>query len=244
MFINPILVAAAQEVLLPDIVSKYKRALGEVSAIRFLTSYRIKGTTYQQAEAIHFVLYKKAPNLIRYEIEHADREVVQIYDGQHGWQWSPHDPVLEVEPLSQQQIAFMQREAEFQSPLMSYHQLGKSLSYVGRISIRSNPYPVHHLRLTASDNAVIEEIFLDTRTYLEVKRRIDPGDGSPVLETVFEDYRKVKGFAIPFTVSNLLNDELISRTKLADIELNVGVLSFYFHTPKQGKKQSKAFMEQ
>lgn len=232
---SPILPAFAQDndTIVYDILRSYKRGLGDFIEVRNIRSFRVKGSTFQQEESYDFTLYKKSPNLMRYEIDHQAGDIVQIFDGKSGWQWLADEGASSLKELTGAQLEFLKKEALFDTPLMRYSKEGKELAFIGRKTIPSNLYPVYHLQLTSPDDEAVEDIYLDSRTYYEVRRVCRESKDAPAFETVFTDYRKVKGFPVPYDVSNYVDGEFLSSTKLDEVVINVGILSFYFDKPKK-----------
>ena len=112
----------------------------------------------------------------------------------------------------------------------------------------------YHLQKRENQIELIERISLDERSvlvlevieydseasryYLDLETahivRVDHlgADGELSIQTLYRDYREVEGFPFAFEIETRVNGETKSLAKVNSIEVNPGVLSFYFAKPK------------
>jgi hypothetical protein len=57
-------------------------------------------------------------------------------------------------------------------------------------------------------------------------------DGELSIQTLYRDYREVEGFPFAFEIDTRVDGETRSLAKVKNIDVNPGILSFYFTKPK------------
>ena len=86
---------------------------------------------------------------------------------------------------------------------------------------------------------VIEYDSEASRYYLDLETahivRVDHlgADGELSIQTLYRDYREVEGFPFAFEIETRVNGETKSLAKVNSIDVNPGILSFYFAKPKR-----------
>ncbi|MBC2595800.1 hypothetical protein H5P28_16155 [Ruficoccus amylovorans] len=226
------LLTSAQETDLNSILRMHRRAQADVTKLYGADSLRLQGDTDQQGTSYSFTLFKKSPNLLRYEIAYKERNFVVIFDGSDGYFWSPDEADRPAEKATGFMAQMLRQEAWFEGPLLSASSRGFSADYKGKVELPGHSRPLYHIRLTSTRGEELMDIYLDSVSALEVRRDFRPSEGLPPLVTRFEDYRTVDGFSIPFLIENSYEGEVISTTRVRDASLNAGILGFFFKLPK------------
>ena len=86
---------------------------------------------------------------------------------------------------------------------------------------------------------VIEYYFEASRYYLDLETahivRVDHLDanGEISIQTLYRDYREVEGFPFAFEIETRVYGKTKSLSKVKSIDVNIGLLSFYFAKPKR-----------
>ncbi len=121
-------------------------------------------------------------------------------------------------------------EANFDSPL--FRHLEKSwnqITLVGNEQLDDTHVNVLEVKKFGKPFA---RYYLNSRSGLILKRVSINPDGTLGLETQYRDYREVDGCQFAFEVENRLGDQQVSLVKIETIEVNPGLLSFYFEKPR------------
>lgn len=198
---------------------------------RKLNSYQVRGTLTESDVEADFALYKREGRL-RMEVDRDDTETVIVYDGDDGWQWRVHPESDKVTHLNSDKTNWLAREARFEDLLLAYDELDFRAELLGRVALDATGELVYQIRLTSIFTPEQYDIFLNAYSYVEVQRNYRPDIGQPVLETSFYDYREVDGIMVPFRVENRMDGELVSVVRVKAVDLNIGILSFYFKRPE------------
>jgi hypothetical protein len=212
------------------ILERYTQTLGGQRAVEALSSLSVEGTQIQDGKQYGFLMRKKRPGAIRYRLNAGETSIVCGYDGRIGWQRSDVAGKVTIEDLSGDQLSALRDEADFDSPL--FRHLEKSWNAITLVgNARVGDHGVYVLEIKKF-GLVAAHYYLDSRSSLLLKRdQLNP-DGTVRLETLYRDYREVDGYQFAFEVENRVGDEQVSLIQIKTIEVNPGLLSFYFKKPR------------
>ena len=212
------------------ILERYTETLGGPRAVAALSSLSIEGTQVQGGTSYQFLMRKKRPDSIRYRFNAGETSIVCGYNGRQGWQRTKVGGEVTIADLSTDQLAALREEADFDSPL--FRHLEKSwnvISLVGNEQIDDTHVTVLEIKKFGKSFA---RYYLNSRSGVILKRVQILSDGTLGLETLYRDYRKVDGYQFAFEVENRVGDEQVSLVQIETIEVNPGLLSFYFEKPR------------
>jgi hypothetical protein len=222
--------AIGDEVFLQRVLQHYTDTYGGLRDMNSLNSISVSGTQIQGDRAYFFRLLKKRPISLRYTVEKGDAQVVTGFDGQTGWRRMDRSGEVEVARLTGRALGTIRHEADFEGPLF-----------------RSSEKPENAITLTATDRVEGVETYVirvespdqPTRLfYLEKEHaqllRLDHLDASGQVEfqTFYRDYRTIEGYPFAFEVENRVGGRTVSLTRIEEVEINPGLLSFMFEMPK------------
>ncbi len=212
------------------ILERYTESLGGSRAVEALSSLSIEGSQLQGGKSYDFLMRKKRPGSIRYRLSTGETSIVCGYNGRQGWQRTKVSGEVTIEDLASNQLAALRAESDFDSPL--FRHLEKSwnvITLIGNEQIGDDHVNVLEVKKFGKPFA---RYYLNSRSGLVLKRvQIHP-DGTLGLETLYRDYRNVDGYQFAFEVDNRVGDEQVSLVQIETIEVNPGLLSFYFEKPR------------
>lgn len=200
-----------------EIVANNLKAKGGVEKLKSISSVKMTGKMSAQGREVSMTVYSKRPNLLRQDIKLPLGSVVQAFDGTTAWVIPPgEDAAREV---TGPQAEGARKNADFDSPLLDYAAKGHKVELVGKDKVGG--MEVYHLRLLKKDGAV-EHYYINTSTYLEVKRsaEVDAGGGTQLLESELADYKTVDGMMVPHTIKQSMGGMPVSQMTIESIVFN------------------------
>ncbi len=212
------------------ILERYTETLGGSRAVEALSSLSIEGTQTQNGKSYHFLMRKKRPNSIRYRLNAGDTSIICGFNGRLGWQRSKVGAEVTITDLPADQLAVLRDEADFNSPL--FRHLEKSWNAITLIEKELVEEGYVNVLEVKKFGKPFARYHLNARSGLILKRVRMNADGTPSLETHYRDYREVDGCQFAFEVENRIGDQQVSLVKIETIEVNPGLLSFYFEKPR------------
>lgn len=211
------------------ILERYTETLGGSRSVDALSSLSIEGTQIQGGKSYDFLMRKKRPHSIRYRMNAGETTIISGYNGRLGWQRIEASGEVTIEDLPGDQLAVLRAEADFDSPLFKH--LEKSWNKVSLLGNEQwDDTNVNVLEIERFDKP-FARYYLNARSGLLMKRVQVHQDGTLGLETLYRDYRDVDGYQMAFEVENRIADQQVSLVKIDSIEVNPGLLSFYFEKP-------------
>ena len=211
------------------ILQRHAASFGGERGLAALSSLRIEGTQLQDGQSLRFTMRKKRGGL-HYHLSAGESTITCGFDGRSGWQRLASGGEVQIEALSPAQLAVLREESNFSSPLLrglDHRRL--TLSLLESQNLAGNSFDV--LQLSAPGRSA-ERYYLDADSGLLLKREQLNADGTLQLETLYRDYREVDGYPFAFEVESRLGDEQLALIRIDSIEVNPGLLSFYFDKPR------------
>ena len=159
------------------------------------------GKAQAQEVMLPFTLELKRPYQSRLEIQFAGKTSIQVYDGTHGWKVRPYLNRNDAEPFTADEIrATEAAQEELEGPLVDYAAKGTKVSLVKVEPVEGSS--AYKLKLTLK-NGTSRHIWIDTKTFLDVKREGVQRRMDGKLHDVYviqRDFRKVDGVTVPFVI--------------------------------------------
>jgi len=181
-----------------EVLKRYIEAMGGAAAINKYTSRVTTGTLDVAgiSRGGSFEQYAQAPNKFLMVMEaHPFGKMRMGFNGKSGWMLAD----AKVHPITGTDLAILQRDADFYSPLRTKNNYAKvTLPGMSKIGYRE----VYVLDLQPTTGP-LERLYLDSVTFLPVRMntvRTMGRAGEPV-EIYFDDWRDVDGVKYPFSIS-------------------------------------------
>ena len=181
-----------------EVLNRYIEAMGGAAAINKYTSRVMTGTLDVAgiSRGGSFEQYAQAPNKFLMVMEaHPFGKMRMGFNGKSGWMLAD----AKVHPITGIDLAILQRDADFYSPLRTKNNYAKvTLPGMSKIGYRE----VYVLDLQPTTGP-LERLYLDAQTFLPVRMntvRTMGRAGEPV-EIYFDDWRDVDGVKYPFSIS-------------------------------------------
>jgi len=212
-----------------DLVARNIKARGGMGRLAAINTLRATYSTEEDGKPVRLVELQKRPNKLRRNISIEKNTVIFAYDGVTAWQFfssqkknpspSPSDLALELK-----------EEADIDGPLVNYKEKGSTIELAGTEKL--NGRDVYNLKITLKEGQV-RNIYLDARTFLEVKETGSFKEGGKKVDfvTLFRNYRPVQGVLFPFVTEQKLGDEETQNAYLKKIQINLPIADSVFTMP-------------
>ncbi len=220
---------SADALAVQRILERYTETFGGSRAVAALSSLSVEGSQVQAGVSYQFFMRKKRPNSIRYRLSAGATSISCGYNGQKGWQRTKVGSEVTVTDLSATQLSVLREEADFDSPL--FRHLEKSWNQITLVGTQQLGDTYVNVLEVKKFSEPFARYYLNSRSGLMLKRVLLNQDGTSGLETLYRDYREVDGYQFAYEVENRLGDQQVSLVNIETIEINPGLLSFYFKKP-------------
>lgn len=217
-----------------DIVEKSIAARGGIARLKAIQSERVTGRIISKGgEVGRFLVELKRPRKMRMEMTRSGKTVTRIYDGQSGG-WVVDSTVGKAEPvpMTVNEIKNIQKEADFDGPLLEYKKKENQVELIGKEKI--NRKTVYKLRVQVKGEDV-RYYYFDAASFLLIKwegSRIDDGK-EVVVESFFHEYRDVYGVKFAFEIeTRVANGGPGQKIDLERVEINAPLDDSRFSKPE------------
>lgn len=216
-----------------EIVAKVLAARGGVARIKAVRAQRITGTIdFGGGAQGPFLVELERPGKMHIEVTVQGQTLIRSFDGKAtGWIVNPFSDHKDVQPMSAEDLATIADESDFDGPLVDYKEKGNKVELVGKEEIERKP--AYRLKMT-SKNGETRNYLFDASTFLllrwEGTRRV--GDKDIPWESLFHDYRDVKGVKYAFEIDSDAPGTEQSQKIIADkIEVDPQIDESHFGKP-------------
>lgn len=213
-----------------EIIAKHIEAIGGAGKIKALTTLRVKGRVEQSGLELPFTLWRKRPDKSRVEVGFKGMFLLLAHDGRRTWWVNPLDGALKPEDVPPAYANLVLRWSDFEGPLVRYREKGHRVEYEGEQKAESGV--AHRIKLTLA-NGEVWRVFIDAKTFLEVKRSYPQASEHGERETTvwFRGYSVVEGVKLYRVIEGKGVDGKPFTMTLTSYEANVPVENERFEKP-------------
>lgn len=217
-----------------EIVEKSIAARGGLAKLKAIQSERVTGRiTSKRGEDGRFLVELKRPGKMRMEMARNGKTITRIYDGQSGgWVIDPTVSKAEPVPMTVNEIKNIQKESDFDGPLLEYKKKENQVELIGKEKI--NRKAAYKLRVQVKGEDV-RYYYFDAATFLLLKwegSRMEDGQEVAV-ESFFHEYRDVSGIKFAFEiVTRTPNGAPGQKIALEKVEINPNLDDARFSKPE------------
>lgn len=206
----------------------YQRNFTDADTWAAVESLRFDGTLHLGENALPFSAFKKKPDLCRIVLRTGPRhQLVMAYDGTNAWQLNTRQSALASTMTGGEARNFI-RDATTGGRLLYPGIPGKTIELVGTTLI--DDQRAFELRTTLPDGQVIRS-FLDMVSFAEVQQITINNVTGQEERTRHDNFRMVEGIRIPFTSTLFIDGEQIHQSRIDEVRVNQGVISWMFDRP-------------
>lgn len=191
---------AVQADELDDVLANYYEAIGGADAWQAVQSMRVTGSMGMgQGMEMPFTMTLKRPGKIRQEFTVQGMQGIMAGDGETYWMHMPFMGRTDPEPMPEDQIKSISRQADIEGPLINADEKGITLELVGKEDLEGTE--VYHITVTREDGDV-EHHFLDAEYYvpIQVKTKTEMQGQEVEMTMAFGDYKEINGLMMAHSI--------------------------------------------
>jgi hypothetical protein len=217
--------------VLHRILQRYTESYGGFRDADALASLSVEGTIEQDGRTYAFLMHKKRPGLIRYRLADGMNSVVAGYNGSSCWLRTQTDGEVTIQDLDGDAATALRAQARFESPL--FRHLEKSENEVSLVERTTKGGESVYVIEVREPGGRTGRYHLEARTAHLLRHDELDASGETTFQTLYRDYKEVEGFPFAHEVENRVADQTVSLAKVNTVEVNPGLLSFYFEKPRR-----------
>jgi outer membrane lipoprotein-sorting protein len=183
----------ATQITADEVVAKWLAGTGGYARIKAVQSLKLTGTyTTGEAAPVPYVMYRRRPNLYRWDRNVTGPTLVVAFNGKVTWWINPQGPRPVAEEMGADDARNVQGDATFEDELIDARQKGNRVELLGTDDVDGRA--AYKLKVTRKDGGV-ERFYIDTQTFLKVKHSLvfSFSGREYELDTFYGDYKPVEG---------------------------------------------------
>ncbi len=222
--------AQSDAYVLQRILQRYTESYGGFRDADALSSLSVEGTIEQDGQVFDFLIRKKRPFSLRYRLSNASNTIIAGYNGESGWIRTESNGEVSIQDLDDDGIQVLKAQARFESPLFRHLEKNENdVALLARGSIEDANVYVIEVREFGGE---VSHYHIDVKTAHVLRCDQLDENGAIEFQTLYRDYKDIEGYPFAHEVENLVDGETVSRVKINTVEVNPGLLSFYFEKPR------------
>lgn len=223
--------AQSEAYALQHILQRYTQAYGGFRDASALSSLSVEGRIQQDGHSYGFLLRKKRPDSIRYRLSDGPNHIDTGYDGSTGWLRVESGNEITIEDLKGEAAQALRERARFESPLFRHlEKRANEITLVERTVLNESSVLVLEVH---EANGRTSRYFLEAKSAHVLRHDDLDASGEIAFQTLYRDYREVGGYPFAHEVENRVGGQTVSLVQLRTIEVNPGLLSFFFQKPQR-----------
>lgn len=227
------------------IVERNVAARGGLDAWRKVTTMVWTGhveTVDGPTSAMPYVLEMKRPDKTRFEITTHGQVNVRMFDGARGWKMHPTPGGQpQLRPFTAGELRFARDEPGIGGPLIGYPANGVTVTLDGIDPVEGSPAYRLNVRLPSGES---HHVWIDTKSFLEVKADRQSQDPTGRVHTVYVYYRNyhvtTDGLQIPFMIETRAGAGMAAdRMVIEKVAINTPLSDELFSGPAIWSRRSR-----
>lgn len=174
-----------------EIISKYFESIGGLKKLKALKSLKLSCTMNSPMGNLSMIIYQKAPNLSRTEIDFQGQKMIQAYDGKTVWAINPMMGSTEPQVLEGNMAKAYIEQSTFEDPFINYASKGNTVTLEGEENIDGvECYKVKLVKAKDSTDENTQIYYFDKEYAMPIM--ITSSANGTEIDTYLSDYREVK----------------------------------------------------
>ncbi len=214
---------------LQRILQRYIETYGGFRDAEALSSLSIEGTIEQNGQNYAFLVYQKRPYSMRYRISNGANSVITGFNGSSGWIRVETNGEVMIKSLNGSEYDSLRKMARFDSPL--FRHLEKSQVQINQLERSIWEGKSVYVIEVREPGDLVSHYYLDAKSAYLLRRDELNAQGGIAFQTLYRDYREVEGFPLAHEIETRVGEQTVSLANVHTIEVNHGLLSFFFEKP-------------
>jgi len=214
---------------LDRILESHFKAVGQ-DKLQKIKTIEATGKAFSMGTETKLTMLNKRPDMVKVIIDFQGTQIIQAYDGEKAWMINPMTGSSGAVEVTGAEAASFSESADMDGQLWNYQEKGHLLELVGTEKIGDQEAYV--LKLT-KESGNTDHYYLNKDNYLIMRvKSASMMNGSEVtMQTDLSDYKKVKGYMMPFATNQVINGQTINTIIFEEVKVNEKIDDAVFSKP-------------
>ena len=215
--------ASAHAQTADDIIQKYAKAMGGLSAFNAIKTMKMKGTVTTQGMDLPLTAQIINGKAVRNDVEVMGQSVINSYKDGKGWKINPFAGAPTATDMTPEELVDFKSQTMISNQLMDYKARGHKVELLGQEDVEG--VKTYKIKLTNKDDNKVTTYFIsvaDNTLVKSISSRSMQGQEMDV-ETLFSDIKDFNGLKFPMTRTQKIQGEVFQEIKMSSIDFNVPI---------------------
>ena len=213
--------ANAQKV--DEVIQKYAKAMGGLSAFNAVKTVRMIGTVKVQGMELPITVQIINGKAVRTDVDAMGQSVIKSYKDGKGWKIDPFSGAPTATDMTHDELIEAKGQSMIASQLMDYKARGHKVELQGQEDV--DGIKAHKIKLTNKDDSKVTTYFIsvaDNTLVKSVNTRDMQGQQIEV-HNYASDIKEYGGIKFPMTRTQKVQGQVLQEIKMTLVELNVAI---------------------
>jgi len=206
-----------------DVIQKYSKAMGGLSAFNAIKTMKTTGTITTQGVDLALTSQIINGKAVRTDVQAMGQSVINSYKNGKGWKINPFAGVTTVTDMTPEELIDFKSQSMIASQLMDYKVRGHKVELQGQEDVEG--IKTYKINLTNKDDNKVSTYFIsltDNNLVKSVTTRQLQGQDIQI-ETFFSNTKDFNGLKFPTLRTQKMQGQVFQEIKIVTIEFNVPI---------------------
>jgi len=206
-----------------DIIQKYSKAMGGLTAFNAIKTMKMTGTVSTQGMDLPLTVQIINGKAVRNDVEVMGQSVINSYKDGKGWKINPFAGAPTATDMTPEELVDFKSQAMISNQLMDYKTRGHKVELLGQEDVEG--IKTNKIKLTNKDDNKVTTYFIsvaDNTLVKSIGSREIQGQQMDV-ETFFSDLKEFNGLKFPMIRNQKIQGQTFQEIKMSTVDFNVPI---------------------
>ena len=216
-------ILAANAQTADDVIQKYTKAMGGLSAFNAVKTMRMTGTVTIQGMDLPITVQLINGRAVRTDIDVMGQSVIKAYKDGKGWKIDPFTGAATATDMTNEELIESKAQTMIANQLMDYKARGHQVELQGQEDVEA--IKCYKIKLTNKDDGKATTYFISAADNTLIKSNItrDIQGQEMEVENFASGIKEFGGLKFPMIRTQKIQGQVLQEIKMTSLELNVTI---------------------
>ena len=206
-----------------EVIQKYAKAMGGLSAFNAVKTMRMTGTVTIQGMDLPITVQIINGKAVRTDIDAMGQSVIKAYKDGKGWKIDPFAGAATATDMTNEELIESKAQTMIANQLMDYKARGHKVELQGQEDVEA--IKCYKIKLTNKDDGKVTTYFISAADNTLIKSNItrDIQGQQMEVENFASDIKQFGGLRFPMIRTQKIQGQVLQEIKMTSLELNVTI---------------------
>ena len=206
-----------------EVIQKYARAMGGLTAFNAVKTLRMTGTVKVQGMELPITVQIINGKAVRTDVDAMGQMVIKSYKDGKGWKIDPFSGAATATDMTNEELIESKGQSMIASQLMDYKARGHKVELQGQEDAEG--IKCYKIKLTNKDDNKVTTYFISLADNMLIKSVItrDIQGQEMEIENYASDLKEFNGIKFPMTRTQKVQGQVLQEVKMTSVEFNIPI---------------------